>query len=125
MKWWNIPQVAEKLSLTKEEKEKLDTLYYEQRSRMIDLRGQAAKDRLELEKLFNKEPFDSEAVLNSFKKSQEARNTIGIERFKFLIKVREMLGNDRFQTLEGEFKQLRDKRKTGKRGSPRQVRPRT
>ncbi|MBW1771928.1 MAG: periplasmic heavy metal sensor [Deltaproteobacteria bacterium] len=125
VKWWTIPQVAEKLSLTKEEKQKLDTLYYDQRGRMIDLRSQAAKDRLELEKLFNTEPFDSGACLNSFKKSQEARNTIGLERFKFLIKVREILGNDRFQTLKGEFKQLKKNRKIGKRRSPRTGRPRT
>lgn len=125
VKWWNMPEVAEKLSLTKEEKEKLDTLYYDQRSRMIDLRSQAAKNRLDLEKLFNTEPFDSQAVLGSFKKSQEARNTIGLERFKFLIKVREMLGNDRFQTLKGEFKQIRDKRKIGKRRTHRKERPKT
>lgn len=125
VKWWNMPEVAEKLSLTKEEKEKLDTLYYDQRNRMIDLRSQAAKDRLELEKLFNTEPFDSQAVLGSFKKSQEARNTIGLERFKFLIKVREMLGNDRFQTLKGEFKKHRDKRKIGKRRTHRKERPQT
>ena len=125
MKWWNIPQVAEKLSLTKEEKQKLDTLYYDQRSRMIDLRSQAAKNRLELEKLFNTEPFDSVACLNSFKKSQEARNTIGLERFRFLLKVREMLGNERFQTLKGEFKQFREKKKLGKRRAPRMDRPRT
>ena len=92
---------------------------------MIDLRSQAAKNRLELEKFFNTEPFDSGACLNSFKKSQEARNTIGLERFKFLLKVREMLGNDRFQTLKGEFKQFRDKRKIGKRRTPRKERPQT
>ena len=125
VKWWNMPQVAEKLSLTKEEKEKLDALYYDQRRRMIDLRSQAAKNRLDLEKFFNTEPFDSGAVLNSFKKSQEARNTIGLERFKFLIKVREMLGNDRFHTLRGEFKQFRDKRKLGKRHTPGKERPKT
>ncbi len=124
MKWWNIPQMAEKLSLTKEEKEKLDALYYDQRSRMIDLRSQAAKNRLELEQLFDREPFDSAACLNSFKKSQEARNTIGLERFRFLLKVREMLGNERFQTLRGEFKQFREKRKLGKRRTPGRERPR-
>ena len=124
VKWWKIPQVAEKLSLTKEEKQKLDTLYYDQRSRIIDLRSQAAKNRLELEQLFNKEPFDSAACLNSFKKSQEARNIIGIERFKFLLKVREILGNERFQTLRGEFKQFREKRKIGKRRTPGKERSR-
>jgi Spy/CpxP family protein refolding chaperone len=117
VKWWNIPQVAEKLSLTKEEKERLDTMYYDQRSRMIDLRSQGAKNRLELEKLFNKEPFDSAACLESFKKAQEARNTIGLERFRFLLKVREILGNERFQTLKGEFKRYREKKKLGKRRS--------
>jgi len=125
VKWWKMPQVAEKLSLTKEETEKLDTMYFEQRSRMIDLRSQLAKNRLEMEQLFDKEPFDANACLSSFKKSQDARNVIGLERFKFLIKVREMLGTERFQVLKAEFREHRAKRKIGRTRTPRTDRPPT
>ena len=125
VKWWKMPLTAEKLSLTKEETEKLDAMYYAQRSRLIDLRSQLAKDRLEMEQLFEKEPFDATACLNSFKKSQEARNAIGLERFNFLIKVREILGPDRFQQLKEEFKRFREKKRIGKFRAPRTERPRT
>ena len=124
-KWWKMPLVAEKLSLTKEEAEKLDTMYFAQQNRLIDLRSQLAKDRLEMERLFEKEPFDSAVCLDSFKKSQEARNAIGLERFKFLIQVRELLGAERFQLLKGEFKHFREKKRIGKARTPRKVRPRT
>ena len=125
VKWWKMPLTAEKLSLTKEETEKLDAMYYAQRMRLIDLRSQMAKDRLEMEQLFEKEPFDAAACLNSFKKSQDARNAIGLERFKFLIQVRELLGGERFQMLKEEFKRFREKKKIGKFRTPRGERPRT
>lgn len=125
VKWWKMPLMSEKLSLTKEETQKLDAMYFEHRSRLIDLRSQLAKDRLEMEQLFEKEPFDAASCLNSFKKSQEARNVIGLERFNFLIKVREILGAERFQLLKDEFRHFREKRKIGKARTPRADRPRT
>jgi Spy/CpxP family protein refolding chaperone len=115
-KWWRMPQVAEKLALTLEEKEKLDAMDLQLRRRLIDLRSQMQKEWLELEQLFNAGTFDAAASLDRFKKLQKARTNIAIERFKFLIKTRELLGPERFQTLKTEARQYRMKRRLKRRG---------
>jgi Spy/CpxP family protein refolding chaperone len=121
-KWWKSPEVAERLRLTPDEKEKLDTQYLEHRQQMIDLRAQVAKERLELEQLFDSTKFDSAACMDSFKKLEKAHVNLATERFKFLVQVREMLGLERFQELKAEFwKHLRQRREGGRffrRGGP-------
>lgn len=114
-KWWKMPQVADKLGLSQEEKEKLDSIYLQHRHQMIDFRGQVQKERLELEHLLDSRTFNAVACMDRFKKFVEARNNLTTERFKFLIQVRELLGLERFQQLKAGFRQYRIK---GKRGWP-------
>ena len=114
-KWWRMPQVADKLTLTLEEKEKLDAMDLQLRRRLIDLRSQMQKEWLELEQLFNASAFDAAASLDRFKKLQEARTSLATERFKFLVQVREMLRLERFQHLRDDVQQHRMKRRHGRR----------
>ena len=121
-KWWKMPQVAEKLSLTKQEQGKMDIMYLEHRRQMIDLRSQVQKERLEMEQLLDSETLNAPACMEHFKKLQEAQNKVSTERFKLLVQVRELLGLDRFQKLKDEFQHSRMKRghgmqeKQGKQG---------
>ena len=117
-KWWKSPQVADKLRLTQEEKEKLDTMFLEHRHQMIDLDANVAKERLELEYLLDSSNFDSAACMERFKKLQEAHVNAATERFKFLVQVRQLLGLERFQQLKAEFqKHRKKKRQSGRRPS--------
>ncbi|MFC1824574.1 periplasmic heavy metal sensor [Thermodesulfobacteriota bacterium] len=110
-KWWRLPEVAEKLSLTKEEQEKMNSMYLEHRRQLIDLRSRMAKERLELEDIFESETFNAARCMERFKVVQEVMNTLASERFKLLVQVREMLGADRFRTLKDEFQSRRMMRK--------------
>ena len=112
-KWWKMPQVEEKLSLTKEEQEKMDSMYLEYRRQMIDLRSQVQKERLDMEQLLDSETLNAPACMERFKKLQEAQNKVSTERFKMLVQVRELLGLDRFQKLKDEFQHSRMKRGHG------------
>ena len=121
-KWWKSPEMAERLHLTPDEKVKLDTLYLTHRRQMIDLRGQVAKERLDLEQLFDAKNFDSAACMENFKKLEKAHVNLATERFKFLVQVREVLGLERFQELKAEFwkhiKQRRERRRYFKGEGP-------
>ena len=116
-KWWKVPQVAEKLSLTEEERQKLDTMYLEHRHRMIDLRSQVDRERLELEQLLDSTTFDPAASMERFKKLQDTHRALATERFQFVLQVRSLLGLDRFQLLKAQFWQYRMKQKHGRRHS--------
>ena len=115
-KWWKMPQVEEKLSLTKEEQGKMDSMYLEYRRQMIDLRSQVQKERLEMEQLLDSETLNTTACMERFKKLQETQNKLSTERFKMLVQVRELLGLDRFQKLKEEFQHFRVKGRHGKQG---------
>lgn len=114
-KWWKTPQAAEELSLTVQEQERMDTMYLEHRRRMIDLRSQVQKKRLELEQIMDSQAFDKSACMEAFKKLQEASDKLAMERFKFLVQVRELLGLERFQELKSEFQRHRMKQSHSKR----------
>ena len=108
-KWWKMPQIADKLALSKEDKGKLDAMYLKHRHQMIDLRSQVAKERLELERLLDSSTLNPEACMDRFKKLQEAHNNLAIERFKVLVQVRELLGVERFLQLKDEVWRYRMK----------------
>ena len=112
-KWWKMPKAVEQFSLTQDEQEELDRMYLEQRRPMIDFRGELQKERLELEQFIDSRTFDKSACMESFKKVQQATNKLAIERFKFLVQVRKLLGFERFQQLKTEFRHHRLKQRKG------------
>ena len=117
-RWWQMPRVEEKLGLTAEEKTKLDSLYYDNRGKMIDLKGTVSKAQLELEQILDSESLNEANALSQFRKLLNARDRMAEARFAHLLKVRQVLGNERFQKLKMSFRQMMGKKKgrNGKRG---------
>ena len=114
-KWWEIPKISESLTINQEEKEKLETMHYENRMLMIDLRGEVQKARLQLEQLMRGDSFNSEAGIQGFKRLQDARNALASERFKYVVEIREMLGTERYQKLKSAVREYRKKSKGDRR----------
>ena len=119
-KWWELPKLSESLTLTQEEKEKLENLHFEHRRQMIDLRSEVQKAQLELEQLMRSDAFNTEAGIQGFKRLQDARSTLTGERFKYVLVVRDMLGTDRYRKLNAEVRKFwmkaRGDRRPGAKG---------
>jgi len=115
-KFWQLPEVSEKLKLTAEEKSQLESLFFQNKGQMIDLRSMMEKESLNLEQLMSSKALDESAVMNQFKKVQDALTQLGMERFKFVLEVRKILGPDRFEELRGIFKETRMNRQGGRFG---------
>jgi len=126
-KWWQMPGVAEKLELSSEQKNALDTLFMQSRRNLIDLKGVLEKERFELENLIEKQHLDEAAVMEQFKRLQNARSDLSIERFRFLVKVRKILGFNRYQRLKMMFQEFNERRRRNMGGAgggrPGQRRP--
>ena len=110
-KWWRMPEVAKKLDLTSEEQQKLDDLFVQSRRQLIDLKSNVEKEKLELELILDQQNFNEPACMDRFKRFQDARTNLTNERFKFLVKVRKLLGLDRYRQLKTEFRHHRMHRK--------------
>jgi len=115
-KWWRMPEVTRKLELTSEEQQKLDDLFVQSRRRMIDLKSNVQKEGLELEVILDQQNFDESACIDRFKKFQDARTNLTREQFRFLVKVRKLLGLDRYRQLKTEFRDRPMHRMKGQRG---------
>lgn len=108
-KWWHNPEVNKHLSLSDEEKSKLDKLFLQSRRKLIDLKRDVERERLEFEYLMEMEPLDEPAVMKQFDKMERARNALSMEQFRFLLQVRKTVGFERFQKLKVMHKEFRRK----------------
>ena len=111
-KWWQLPQVSKELNLKHDEKKELEDLFVENRRKLIGLKGDVERARLDLDVLLDKTPLDDDAVKKQYNLLERARENLARERFRFLLEVRRMLGPDRFGRLKGMFRQLKTQRRT-------------
>jgi Spy/CpxP family protein refolding chaperone len=98
-KWWHLPRIVDHLRITDQEQQTLDRLFLENRRELITLKGQLEIEQLELEHLLDQDPMNEPAVMEQFRKLQEARSRLGLATFQFILQVRKTLGYERFQRL--------------------------
>jgi Spy/CpxP family protein refolding chaperone len=99
-KWWRTSEVAKKLDLTSQEQQELDNLYVQSQWNMIEVRSNMHKQEFEVEVMLDQEKFDEFACMDRFKKYQEAKAQFMKEQFRFLVKVRKLLGLERYRELK-------------------------
>jgi Spy/CpxP family protein refolding chaperone len=109
-KWWHNPRVTKHISVSEEEKRKLDDLFYQSRKKLIDLKSQVEKERLDLENAMEGVAMNESAVMAQFKKLETARANLAEEHFRFLLQTRKVIGYERFQQLKRLFHQFRRER---------------
>ncbi len=85
----------------------MDSMFVQNRLRLIDLKSGVEKEQFELQNLLDAAHLDEKAAEDQFSKLQTARSKLNAERFSFLLEVRKLLGRDRFQQLEGLMKDFR------------------
>ena len=115
-KWWHNSTLSSAIDLSESEKAQLDEKYIDNRRELIQLKSNLELERFELEVLLEKDPLDETAVMEQFKKMNQARQELATARFQFVLEVRKLLGADRFEQLKQQFKQKRH-RKGGPKGS--------
>ena len=112
-RWWRLPKVAEELQITEDETQALDDAFISFRRNAIDLKGDIEKQRLELDIILDKEPFDEAAALKQFEKIDAARSAMAYKRFEVLLQVRKILGQNRYELLKQRFRHFRRHRMSG------------
>ena len=106
-KWWYNKKVIQNLNLTQKEVGQLDRLYEDSHRKLIDLKSAVKREQFELDTLLGKEPVDDAKVRKQFKRLEKARTDLADERLGFIIRVREIIGADRFQQLKTSYKDWR------------------
>ena len=107
-KWWNNSSMAEELHLTDSERNSLDEKYVENRRKMIDLKSAVEKERLELDIALDSKDADKSQINEHYAKLEKARAELSKARFDLIIEMRDIIGVDRFQTLQDMHRSRRD-----------------
>ena len=117
-KWWNNSAVAEELKLTDSERKILEEKYTEGRRKMIDLKSEVEKERLELDIALEKREANKDQIIERYDNLENARKKLSKELFGLLIEVREVIGVARFQSLK-EMHRSRTRDKMDRRSKDR------
>lgn len=106
-KWWYNQKVVQNLNLTQKEVGQLDQLYVNSHRKLIKLKNAVEREQFELDTLLGKKTVDDAKVRKQFNRLESARTDLANERLGFVIRVREIIGADRFQQLKTSYKKWR------------------
>jgi Spy/CpxP family protein refolding chaperone len=99
-KWWYNPQISKDLNLTEEETDNLEQSFRESRRNFIDLKSRVEREQFELDNLLEDEKMNEEAVKKQYQKVERERAKLSEERFNFIMKIRSIMGRERFQKMK-------------------------
>ena len=103
-RWWHLPYFATPLSITNPQKAQLDRLFDYNRNRLVQLKFQIERERIELVESMDREHLDERAATSRMKKLEDSRTLLASTRFTYSLEVRKLLGYQRFAQLKTLFR---------------------
>ena len=106
-KWWYNQKIVQNLNLTQKEIRQLDQLYVGSHRKLIKLKNAVEREQFELDTLLGQKTVDDAKVRKQFKRLESARTDLATERLGFIIRVREIIGVERFEQLKESYRKWR------------------
>ncbi len=106
-KWWYNQKVVQNLNLTQKEVRQLDQLYVDSHRKLLKLKNAVEREQFELDTLLGEKTVDDAKVRKQFERLERARTDLANERLGFVMRVRKIIGADRFQQLKASYKKWR------------------
>jgi periplasmic protein CpxP/Spy len=101
-RWWNNPQVAERLKLTDTQRKAMDDTLQQHRETLVDLRGSLQKAELELEPMMKQDQPNESEILAQIDKVAQARAELEKANARFLLAVRSKLTPDQWKQMQAD-----------------------
>jgi len=106
-RWWNNPNLVEKLNLTDDQRKAMDEIYQQHREQLIDLRVSVEKAEVAMEPLVRADQPNESAVLAQIDKVAQARAELEKANARFLFELRSKLTPDQWKQVQ-DFRQNHD-----------------
>lgn len=107
-KWWRNEETIKFLSLSKEQQDQLEKIFFSHFERAIDLKARVEKEEFRLKEILDKENFKEEEAMEQVKNLLEARKELEKERAELFVKVRAILNLEQWNKVRLRFqKKLR------------------
>jgi Spy/CpxP family protein refolding chaperone len=99
-RWWNNPEVAQKLGLSTDQQKKMDDIFLQSRLKLIDQHAAVEKEDAILEPLLSAEQPDETRVLAQIDKVAQARAELEKANARMLLGLRSVLTTAQWKTLQ-------------------------
>ncbi len=109
-KWWTNRRVIQQLELTREQQQRIESIWMEDRKELIDLKAELDKSQLDLAEMIGREVVDEAAALAAFDRVQGARMTLERKTFLMRIRIKNVLTAQQQRRLEELSEVLRRNR---------------
>jgi Spy/CpxP family protein refolding chaperone len=115
-RWWNNPEVAQKLGLSTDQQKKMDDIFQQSRLKLIDQHAAVEKEETILEPLLSAEQPDETRVLAQIDKVAQARAELEKANARMLLGLRGVLTTAQWKTLQTLGPESREARRGGPDG---------
>ena len=99
-RWWNNPNIASRLNLTDAQKKEFDSILWQHRESLIDLRANVEKAELELAPLIRDEQPNEGKILAQIDKVAQARAELEKANARYLLAIRGKLTPEQWKEVE-------------------------
>lgn len=99
-RWWNDPQVIEKLKLTDEQRKAMDAILQDHREKLIDLHAGLEKAELAMQPLVQADQPNETAILAQIDKVAQARADLEKANARFLLALRAKLTPEQWKAMQ-------------------------
>jgi Spy/CpxP family protein refolding chaperone len=126
MRFWNNPEIVEKLRLTDDQRKAMDDILQQHRETLIDMRANLEKAELALEPLMKADQPDEARVLAQIDQVAQARAELEKANARFLLAIRSKLTPDQWkqvQAFRANRQEMRRNFEPGRRGPGGQTPP--
>ncbi len=108
-------RALDKLDLTKAQKDAIENLRYDMKTKTIDLRAKMEQNRLQIEKLFEEENIDRDAVMKLVDENSSLRNELHKMRMNRRLEINSLLTAEQKAELQ-DLRFIRGNRGFNNRG---------
>lgn len=99
-RWWNDPEVIQKLNLNDDQRKAMDEILQKHREKLIDLHANVDKAELAMQPLLSEDQPNESAVLAQVDKIAQARAELEKANARFLLALRARLTPDQWKQLQ-------------------------
>jgi periplasmic protein CpxP/Spy len=101
-RWWNNPQLVEKLGINADQIKKIDDIFQQHRLKLIDLNAALQKAEVTMEPLMSADQPDEAKVVAQIDRVAQARADLEKANARMLLGIRQVLTPDQWKKLQQE-----------------------
>ncbi|WP_260703754.1 Spy/CpxP family protein refolding chaperone [Edaphobacter flagellatus] len=100
--WWKNPDLVQKLSITADQQKRMDDIFQQTRTQLIDLKSNVERQESLLEPMLAANPPDTNKVLAQIDQVASARAELEKAHARMLLSIRGVLSADQWAKLQAE-----------------------